>query len=73
MNTMPKGNQIDNKLLRFMFLHERGENEEERRNSGSLQLTQLYSASLHGCEEQNTVNSYVGPTRQSFASEIEKG
>lgn len=49
-----------------------GENEEERKHSGYLQLTRLYSASLHGCKEQSTVHSHVGPTRLGFASEVEK-
>lgn len=55
-----------------MFFQEHGESKEERKNSGCLQLTQLYSASSHGYEEQSTVHSYVGPTRLGFACEIEK-
>lgn len=53
MNKMLKGNQINNKRLRFMgFFREHGKSEEERKNSGCLQLTRLYSASSHGCEEK---------------------
>lgn len=73
MSSMPRENQINNKLLRFMaFFQEHGESEEERKNSGCSQFTQHYSASSHGCEEQSTVHCCVGPTRQGFASKTEK-
>lgn len=72
MNKMLKGKHINNKCLRFMLFFFTGENEEERKHSGYLQLTRLYSASLHGCKEQSTVHSHVGPTRLGFASEVEK-
>lgn len=55
-----------------MFFQEYRESEEERKNSGCLELSRFYSASSHGCEEQSTVHSYVGSTRLGFASEIEK-
>lgn len=73
MNKMLKGTQINNKRLRFIVffrsmekVRKKGKTLDAYSSPGSIQHLHM------AVEEQNTVHSYVGPTRLGFASEIEK-